>query len=369
MQVTLAAVAVQCVVQGLVAHSVAAQLWWQTEWVRGQLRVNHPLAAYAQRLPQPGWQSWVPSTATAVLVTVALMLLALLVVRVGRGWWLLLVAALPLVPMEPAAGVWAPPPVNQVAYALLWPAGATAPSTTWAWIAAAITALMVAIPAATLNAMAGRRPWTSGPQILGRLLPAGSAAGLVLAWEAAAGWTPDPWPAGWRATLTVVGALVLTGTLDRRIAFLPVAVLPLAVLPALAAGAVRWTTGPDGLTAVVIDPLALWMSAAALAGGVVGLTQPVLTKWLRRAWSAWREMLAADVAAYNGARAGAVAAGAVRAAHQAADQGGAAQPDGADTVPAAGDMDNTELDCDRLVGVSRRPSHAAPARVGGRHRA
>jgi hypothetical protein len=353
--VTVAVIAVQCALQALVAHTVSAQLWWQTDWARGRLRVSHPLAADAQRLPRPGWQSWVPSAATAVLVTLALILLALLVVRAGRGWWLLLVAALPLVPTQVAPTVWAPPPVNQLANALVWPAGATAPSTTWAWVDAVITALMVVIPAASLNATPGHRPWTSGQQVLGRLLPAGLAAGLALGCAAAEGWTPDPRQAGWRVLLVVVGALVVTGTLR-----LGVAVAALAVLPAFAAGGVRWTAGPDGLPTVVTDPLALWMSCAAVAGGVVALAQPALARWLQRARSSRRQMLADDAAFRSAARAAAVAASVVTARSHAAHDGGTApaDPTGSGSGPD-----------DELAGVSRRSSHAAPARAGGRHRA
>jgi len=211
LQVTLAVICLQALVQGLVAHSVLAQTWWDTEWVRLHLRLAHPGAAYAKRLPQPGWQDWVPSAATAVGSTAALIVLALLVVHSGRGWWLLAVAVLPLVPTELAPGTWAPPLTNQVAYALVWPAGATQPHLTWAWVSAGVTSLLVALPAAALAATGYRRPSVSPGQVLARLFPAALAVLAYVGWQAAAGRSTDPFLAGWYGLLFVVGAMTMTG--------------------------------------------------------------------------------------------------------------------------------------------------------------
>ena len=358
--VTVAVVTVQALVQGLVAHSVVTRGWWDTEWVRLQLRLANPKATYAHSVPWPGWQGWVPSAATALGTTVALVLLALLVVRVGRGWWLLAVAALPLVPFELAPGSWAPPLPNQVAYALVWPAGATDPTTTWAWVSAAITAVLVALPAATLAAQRSRRPWLSPGQVLGRFVPVGLGLLLWLAWESTAGEPADPFSLGWRGLLVLVGGMALTGIVRKW----QVLVL-LAVLPALAAGAVRWTTGVDGVPAVVTDPAAWWMSAAAVAGGLfAAIVQPTLASWWRRGTGYWRAALAADVDRRNEARAARALARQQRRTRT--------------TEVAAGD--DTELDLTdepgELAGataggadVSRRPGRAASARSAGRHRA
>ena len=385
LQVTLAVLAVQAMVQGLVAHSVVTRGWWDTEWVRLQLRLANPAAANAHSVPWPGWQGWVPSAVTALGSTLALVLLALLVARVGRGWWLLAVAALPLVPFELAPGSWAPPLTNQVAYALVWRAGATEPNTAWAWVSASITALLVALPAATLAAQRSRRPWVSPGQVLGRLVPVGLVFVLWLGWQESAGATPDTYITAWRGLLVVVGAMATTGIV-RKWQVLVV----LAVLPAFAAGAVRWTTGVDGVPVVVTDPSTLWMSVAAVAGGVfAAIAQPALVAGRRRGWAYWQAMLAADVERRNRARA-ARAVG-VRGAHAAQDEhvqhdehDDAEDPFDSDLVPD----DLSELDVTYVLkidengrgeltaaappesaSVSRRPGRAASARAGGRHRA
>ena len=83
----------------------------------------------------------------------------------------------------------------------------------------------------------------------------------------------------------VVGALAVTGLVraGRSLAVL-------AVLPALAAGAVRWTTGVDGVPQLETDAMAWWMSAAAVAGGVwAAYLQPRLARglsWVRAEWLA-----------------------------------------------------------------------------------
>jgi hypothetical protein len=224
---------------------------------------------------------------TSLGLTVALVLLALLVARVGRGWWLLAVAALPLVPTELSPGVWAPPLSNQVAYAIVWPAGATEAQSTWAWVSAGITAVLVALPAATLVAMRNRRPWLSPGQVLGRLAPVGLVAAAWLGWRAYNEVPADVLLAGWRTILVIVGALAMTGLVRRG-----QVLLVLAVLPALAAGVVRWTTSVDGVPQLVVDPAAWWMSAVAVAGGVfAAYLQPRLAYALRSGWWLWRGAL------------------------------------------------------------------------------
>jgi hypothetical protein len=347
LQVTLAVLTVQALAQGLVAHSVVTRSWWDTEWVRLQLRLADPRAADAHRVAWPGWQGWVPSAATALGTTSALVLLALLVARVGRGWWLLVVAALPLVPFELAPGTWAPPLTNQVAYALVWPAGATEPSTTWAWVSASITALLVALPAATLAAAQSRRPWVSPGQVLGRLAPIGLGYLLWQGWESSAGEASDPFAAGWRGLLVVVGAMATTGIV-RKWHVLAV----LVVLPALAAGGVRWTTGVDGVPVVVTDGGALWLSATAVAGGLWALVlQPALATGWRKGWAYWWATLAADVDRRNEARVW-------RAMRRQARRAAAGEQFDTDLVPD----DLSELD---LTDRAR----ATSARSGGRHRA
>jgi hypothetical protein len=282
--VTVAVLVTTALVQGLVAHSVASRSWWSSEWVRLQLHHADPSAPYAQHAaPHPGWRDWVPSATTSVLLTAALVLLALLVVRVGRSWWLLLVAGLPLVPMELAPGVWAPPLSNQLAYALVWPAGATEPEVAWAWVSAGMTFVLVALPAATLAVSRTRRPYLSPSLVLGRLVPLGLVAGAWMGWRAYNGVPADALLAGWRTILVVVGALAVTGLVRRG-----QVLLVLALLPAVAAGVIRWTTGVDGVPRLETDPTAWWMSAAAVGGGVwAAYVQPRLVRgvtWVRGAW-------------------------------------------------------------------------------------
>jgi hypothetical protein len=347
--VTLAVITVQALVQGLVAHSVVTRSWWDTEWVRLQLRLANPKATDAPSVPWPGWQGWVPSAATALGTTIALVLLALLVARVGRGWWLLAVAVLPLVPLELAPGSWAPPLTNQVAYALVWPAGSTDPNTTWAWVSASITAVLVALPAATLAAQRSRRPWVSPGQVLGRFVPVGLGLLVWLGWEISSGESTDPFTTGWRVLLVLVGGMALTGIVRKW----QVAVV-LALLPALAAGAVHWTTGVDGVPVVVTDPAAWWMSAAAVAGGLfAALVQPTLAGWWRRGTGYWRAALVEDVERHNEARAARAAR--KRTEHAAPDE--LVDPD---PGPVADDVSEVDL-TDR--------GRAASARSGGRHRA
>jgi hypothetical protein len=283
--VTVAVLVATALIQGLVAHSVALRSWWDSEWVRLLVHNADPTAAYGQHaVPAPGWQVWVPSAATSVLLTSALVLLALLVVRVGRSWWLLAVAALPLVPTELAPGAWAPPLSNQLAYALVWPAGATEPETAWAWVSAAMTAVLVALPAATLAVSRTRTPWLSPGLVLQRLVPVGLAAGLWLGLRAYGGDPAGVLLTGWLTILVLVGALATTGYVRRS-----QVLLLLAVLPALAAGLVRWTTGVDGVAHLEVDASAWWMSVAAVGGGVwaayVSTRFSRGVSWVRHAWS------------------------------------------------------------------------------------
>ncbi len=345
--VTSAVLALQAAVQGLVAQSVSSDLWWQTEWVRLNVRLHHPAAAYAQQLPKPGWQTWVPPAVTAVLATAALVGLGLLLARAGRGWWVLLVAALPLVPAELAPGSWGPPLLNQAAYALVWPAGATEPDTTWAWMSAAVTALLITLPATTLTAAVPRRPLVAGRWVLGRLALPGIAAAAVLAWQVNDGTTPDPWTVAWWTLLATTGALAVTGALRPWVAF-----GWLLVLPALAGGIVRWTTSVDGTSAVLFDWSARTLSFVAVAGGLWALGQPAFVHGVRAVTTHWYAAVVADVAARNAARAEKAArAEEVEQAQLEEEPPGPAEPAG-----------EPEL-------VSPGPSPAGRGRAGGRHRA
>ena len=382
--VTIAVLVTTAIVQGLVAWSVASRSWWSSEWVRLQLHHVDPTAPFAQHpQPHPGWRDWVPSATTSVLITAALVLLALLVVRVGRSWWLLAVALLPLVPTELAPGTWAPPLPNQLAYGLVWPAGSTEPDTTWAWVSAGITLVLVALPAATLTVSRTRRPYPSPGVVLGRLLPVGLVAAAWLGWRAYNGVPADALLVGWRTILVVVGALAVTG-LVRRGQVLAV----LAVLPALAAGAVRWTTGVDGVPQLETDAMAWWMSAAAVAGGVwAAYLQPRLARglsWVRA------ELLTelhrdGDVEPDHDRHEDGAAAVTDELPGKELDVAGTVDLDELDLLTVRVPDDLSELGPERIridaadepdregagaaPAVSRRRARGASGRSGGRHRA
>jgi hypothetical protein len=383
--VTIAVLVATALVQGLVAWSVASRSWWSSEWVRLQLHHVDPTAPFAQHpQPHPGWRDWVPSATTSVLITAALVLLALLVVRVGRSWWLLAVALLPLVPTELAPGTWAPPLSNQLAYGLVWPAGSTDPDTAWAWVSAGITFVLVALPAATLAVSRTRRPYLSPGLVLGRLLPVGLVAAAWLGWRAYNGVPADALLAGWRTILVVVGALAATG-LVRRGQVLAV----LAVLPALAAGAVRWTTGVDGVPQLETDAMAWLMSAAAVGGGVwAAYLQPRLVRGLSWVRAEWHTALHRDEDVEPDERpdedGAAVATGGLPAEER--DAAGTVDLAGVDLLALSVPDDLSELGPERIridgtdeaaqddgaeavSAVSRRRGRAASGRSGGRHRA
>ncbi len=378
---TVAVLLVQGAVQSLVAHGVATRTWWTSEWVRLQLQLAQPKAPYVQHpAPAPSWRDWVPSATTAVLVTAALVLLALLVARVGRGWWLLAVAALPLLPAELAPGVWAPPLSNQVAYALVWPAGATEPQTAWAWISAAITAVLVAVPAAALAVTRTRQPWASPGLVLGRLAPVGLVAAAWLGWQSYAGHPADVLLASWRTILVVVGALAMTGVVRRG-----QVLLVLVVLPAFAAGAVRWTTTADGVPTLVLDPAAWWMSAAAVAGGVYAAwLQPRLARALRSGRLLWSDALHAgededELEAEDERQDDDAHDATLEQVAEHVDEGHALEdlrvpdvqvPDDASGLePVLVRIVVTDADEPASATVSRRRGRGASGRSGGRHRA
>lgn len=270
------------------AHSVTTNLWWQSEWLRLSLRLQYPKVALAAQQPAPSWEAWLPSAVTACLLVGALAVAALLLVRSGRGWWLLLPATLPLIPTPLAPGVWAPALSSQVLYAIVWPPGATDPLTTWCWLAAAIDSLVVALPAIGLEAVVlRRRPRLYPGEVAARLLPLAVAGVAVIAWNHAAGEPPD-WPTyALRAAWVLAGALLLSGGLPVR-----VTILALALLPALSTGLVRWSTAPGGHAALVYDPGAWATSVIALGGGAWVLAQPRVARALRRLADRWTAMVA-----------------------------------------------------------------------------
>ena len=194
--------------------------------------------------------------------------------------------------------------------------------------------------------------------------------------------------AGWRTILVVVGALAVTG-LVRRGQVLAV----LAVLPALAAGAVRWTTGVDGVPQLETDAMAWWMSAAAVAGGVwAAYLQPRLVRGLSWVRAEWHAALHHDQDAepddapdeYGPGDDGAAAVTGERPAKEL-DLAGPVDLDSLDLQSVRVPDDLSELGPERIrideadepghdgaeaaPAVSRRRARAASGRSGGRHRA
>jgi len=262
-------------------------LWWRTELAREQDHFRYPKAPVPAAALQPTWQEWVPTATTAVLVTTALALLAVLMVRSGRGLWLLLVALLPLVPVELAPGVWAPPLANSSAYALVFPPGAIQPDTFWAWMEATLQSFAIILPAFVIGRMLTNRParvW--GGDVVWRLAgPAVVGFGVVL-WDLGEGLPVDRGAVSRTALLVTIGALVITGTRSRW-----AAVLGLAVLPAVAGGLVTWTTDVTGQALVVVDPTAWRWGGLALLGAAWVLVQPRVHAGLRWGWDSWRTAL------------------------------------------------------------------------------
>jgi hypothetical protein len=311
--------------QVLVAWSTTTNLWWQSETLRLRMHWQFPTAVVAPAQPMASWQAWLPSAATAAFMVAALVVAALSLVCAGRGWWLLLPAAIPLVPTQLVPGVWAPPLSNQVLYALVWPASATVPSTAWTWVSACIETVVVALPAVALNAVViHRRPSLFSAEVARRLLPGLLAVAAVAVWEVNADHAPDWGLLGRQVLWAAIAAMLFFGGLRRRLA-----VPLLVVLPALAGGLLRWSAGADGTTSITVDSAAWGLSVAALVGAVWVAVQPLTTWPVRR----WRKEWAAQLAA-----------------------GGAS----ADVEPADASRESAEP-------VSHR-APAAPAGAGGRHR-
>jgi hypothetical protein len=271
--------------QVVAGSTMTSTLWWQREWIRLRLHRQYPKASFAQPVPGPTWEAWLPSAATACVLVLALVLLALAVVSAGHGWWLLLVALLPLVPTPIAPGIWAPALSNQLMWAVVWPARATDPSTTWAWISAAIEAVVVAVPAMALRSLASsRRPAVDTSDVVRRLIPVATVFVAVVAWNWSAGEPQDWGILVRRAAFFVLGALVVSGARRRRW-WVPL----LAVLPAVSAGAIRWSTAVDGHASLIHDPAAWAVSLCFGCGGAWVLVQPssvAAARWVRRWWTA-----------------------------------------------------------------------------------
>ena len=342
-------VLVSCVVLGayaglqlVAASTMTSQLWWRSEWFRMQLHQKDPNVPFTQPVPGPLWQSWVPSAVTAFVLILALVLLALALVAAGRGWWLLLAALVPLVPSQLAPGVWAPQLSNQVMYAVVWPAGATDPSTSWSWISAAMEVVVIAVPAMVLRSVVlERRAVVRTSDAVRRLLAVALVVAAVVAWNHSAGEPQDWGTLARRGAFFAIGALVVSGSM-RRIWVLPF----LACLPTVAGGVWRWATGVDGQPVFVNDPRAWALTVVFCLGAVWVFAQPVAAGALGRVRAWWTAMVAADVARRN-----------ARLVTPAVDvEGPPDESDGADTAAEA----EPEV---------RRPSRARPAVGAGRHRA
>ena len=229
--VTATVVGAYAALQLFMTRSSVNFLWWRTELMREQDHFRYPKAPVPASALQPTWQEWVPTATTAVVVTTALVLLAILMVRSGRGLWLLLVAVLPLVPVELSPGVWAPPLANTSAYALVFPPGAIQPDTFWAWMEASLQAFTIILPAFVIGRMLTvrlARVW--GGDVLWRLAGPAAVAFAVVLWDLGEGLPVDRGAVARTALLVTIGALVITGTRSRR-----AAAVGLALLPAVAA--------------------------------------------------------------------------------------------------------------------------------------
>jgi hypothetical protein len=339
---TIGILAAYAWLQLLVARAMTTSLWWQSEWLRIRLQHRYPKANLGPAPSDPTWQSWLPSATTAFILILSLVLLALALVSAGRGWWLFLVAGVPLVPMQMAPGTWAPALSNQLTYAIIWPAGATRPSTAWAWVSAAIEVLVIAVPALALKALVvERRPVVPASDVLRRLAPAALLIVAVIGWNARAGEPQDWGTFAHRLVFAVAGALLFSGGLKRWWT------LGLFVLlPALASGLFRWTTGVDGQPAIVTDSTAWALSVAMFGGAAWIFVQPPVASGVRRLWAVWSGMLEADTARRGAARA--TRSGSYEAIPRASE-------------PTASEPDGT-------VAALTRRGHAAPAANGGRHR-
>ncbi len=273
--------------QVLAGRTMTSTLWWQNEWLRLKLAHRYPKSSFAHAVPGPGWQTWLPSAATSFVLVLALVLLALLMVRANRGWWLLLVAGIPLIPAQVAPGTWAPELSNQVMYAMVWPAGATTPVTAWSWISAAVEALVIAVPALALRSVVHERsPRVHSADLLRRLVLPCLVVVAVVSWNISAGEAQDWGMLGRRLAFGAIGAALATSSIRLRWA-LPA----LVVLPLVAAGFVRWTTGVDGQPLVTTDAAAWALTVCALCGAAWVLAEPYLAKAFGVARVHWTSML------------------------------------------------------------------------------
>jgi hypothetical protein len=330
---TIAVLATYAALQALAGSTMTSTLWWQSEWTRIRLHHEFPKASFTQPRPGPTWESWLPSATTAFVLILSLVILALVLVCAGRGWWLLLVAAIPLVPAQIAPGTWAPELSNQLMYAIVWPAGATEPTTAWCWVSAAIESLVIAVPALGLKAVVvERRQAVHISQVVRQLLPGAVIIAAVVGWNVSAGEVQDWTTLARRAVFAVIGALLFSGGVRRRRA------LPLLVLlPAFASGLVRWTTGVDGHAAVVTDWSVRGQSVAAVCGAAWILGYPAVARAVRSMRTSWVAMIDADEARRSARRE-------------------------LSLVKA------TEHEAIRADDEVSRPHRAAPAASGGRHR-
>ena len=376
---TTAVMATYASFQLLAGHSAVMSAWWKHEWLRRALHARWPSTPLGPAPPEPTAADWVGPSVTAVVLVAALVVVALALVAAGRGWWLLLVSALPLLPTQVAPGVWAPALSNQVLYAVVWPAGASQPSIAWSWLSAGVDALVVAVPAAAFaSVVVARRPAVFSAEVVRRLAPLAMAAAMVVTWNWRAG-LPQNWThlAGLAAWM-LLGALLLTGGLRPWWA-----ALVLVAAAALAQGLVSWTPALDGQP-VVVDPAAWSASVAAMVAGGWVLVAPRVGHGLRWCLGRWQAMVAADVQARDRQqRATPRRAGlSSRVSRQPPRDCGAADP----RDPAADpDLDTrlratswgsggADLDLGQhsaLATSGGRVSHRAPAGAaggGGRHR-
>jgi hypothetical protein len=377
---TAAALSAYAAVQALIAHAVVTTDWWSRNLAYERLHLRQTSPLPVAPVPGPGWQAWVPSVVTSVVLVAALTLLALLVAAAGHGAWVPALAVLPLVPVLVAPDTWAPPLTNPVTEPLLWPTDGSAPTMAWAWVAAGLAAATVLVPGMSLPGLLRfRRPRVDGRAVLWRFAPAALAVALVVAWQVHADRTVEPRTVAWQGGLALAAALVVGG---RRVRWWTVpAVLALA---AVAGGVVEWQVagGPPGSpSSVVTDQKALWLSAGAAAGMVWLLAEPVLARWSRRGVGAWWGLVrlqaevraeAAVVRAQEAevrAEERAQAKAAAQVAARAAAKQERATKRRAEQERAEQERAELERAEQERAALSRGPAPAAPVPAGGRHRA
>jgi hypothetical protein len=199
------------------------------------------------------------------------------------------------------------------------------PTAAWAWGSAALAALTVAIPAATLHvASYGRPPLVETRTALGRLAPLALVVGAAVWWRYAEGIAMDGRALVWGALLALTGALVASGLRQPRqpLVRTGAVVAALALLPPVAAGLLTWSSAVVGAPTWTVDRSTRVFAVVALVGAGWIWLQPWLARALGRAWLGWWSVVLADAEARSASRA-----------------------------------------------VRRRPSRAAPVPAGGRHRA